>query len=172
MGGIGAHTGLILLNASADKVHGTLTFLHDIVLQHNTVVPSSSTSCWQSIYFSIPRAWKLPFPRSVTDNIWILDNLLCKQPTGDWGAQGKSGLMEYMGAPSTPAFDLAQRFSGNVMYVPQGEQVQSFPPHNLSTRKSFRYIDPAHGNFELLEPRWTETTDGKPAGIDFAKLPK
>ena len=172
-GGIGAHTGLIVFSGGVDRPHGgTFTFLHDIVLQHNTVVPNLSKPCWQSIYFGVPGAWKRPFPRSATDNVWILDNVLCKQPTGDWGAQGKSGLTEYMGAPNTPPFDMEQRFRGNVMYVPPGDQTQSFPPHNLSTSRAVRYVDPGSGNYQLLEPRWTETTDGKPAGIDFATLPK
>ena len=171
-GGIGAHTGLIVFSGGMDRPHGVFTFLHDIVLQHNTVVPHPSKPCWQSIYFGVPGVWKRPFPRSTTDNVWILDNVLCKQPTGDWGVQGKAGLTEYMGAPGTPPFDLAQRFTGNVMYVSPGEQMQSFPPHNLSTGKTFRYVDPAKGNFELLEPRWTETTDERPAGVDSAILPK
>jgi len=172
-GGMGAHTGLILINGGADKPNGVVsTFMHDVVLQHNTVVPNPSKPCWQSIYFGIPRGWKLPFPRSVTDNVWILDNVLCKQPTGDWGAQGKSGLMEYMRAPEAAPFDLPQRFTGNVMYVPPGDKVQSFPPRNLSTSRTIRYVNPDGGDFQLAEPRWTETTDGKPAGIDSTKLPR
>ena len=171
-GGIRAHTGLIAINGGADKPQGVFTFLHDVLLQHNTVVPNAAQPCWQSIYFALPGGWKRPFPRSGTDNIWILDNVLCKQPTGDWGFRGKEALEVYMGAPSTAPSDLAQRFRGNIMYVPPGDQVQSFPPHNLATGKAFRYSDPSKGNFDLTEPRFTDTTDGKPPGIDFAALPK
>jgi hypothetical protein len=172
-GGIGAHTGLMVFSTGRDIPNGgQFTFLHDVVLQHNTVVPNSAQLCWQAIYFNVPSGFKAPFPRSITDNIWILDNVLCRQPTGDWGRQGSAGLAEYMGAPSTPPNDLAQRFRGNIMYVPQGEKEQSFPPHNRTTTKPFRYVDPSRGNFQLLDPQWTDTTDGRMPGIDYAKLPK
>jgi|SRR5215472_7900711 len=102
-----------------------------------------------------------------------LDYRQCSVPTTlrTMGLQG-IGLTQYIGAPSTPPFDVAQRFRGNVLYVPPGDKIQSFPPHNLSTSKAFRHVDPATGNFQPLEPRWTEATDGKRAGIDFTKRPK
>ena len=92
--------------------------------------------------------------------------------SGDNGLQGIAGLNQYMGSPSTPPYDLTQRFFGNVMHVPAGDREQPFPPHNLSTTKAFVHVDPAEGNFELQLPKWNETSAGKRAGIDFAKLPQ
>jgi hypothetical protein len=172
-GGIATRTGLIVFSGGRDVPNGGIdAFLHDVVLQHNTVVPSSSGPCWQSIYFDSPQTWKPPFPQSATKNIWILDNVLCRQPTGNWGLQGTSGLVQYMGAPSSPPYDLTRRFYGNVIYVPAGDRTQPFPAHNLSTTKAFRYVDPSQGNFQLLEPRWTETSDGGPVGVNVSSLPK
>ena len=171
-GGTGTHTTLASLSPGRDVINGVVGQVHDVVIQHNTVAPYGNQSCWKGVNFSIDATWRPPFPQSATKNIWILDNVLCRQPSGDWGLQGTTGLTQYMGAPSTPPFDVAQRFRGNVMYVPPGDKIQSFPPHNLSTSKAFRHVDPTNGNFQLLEPQWTETTDGKPAGIDFTKLPK
>jgi hypothetical protein len=172
-GSTSSHTGLIVFSPGIDRPNGGVPGIpHDVVVQHNTVVPYGNQTCWASVYFSVMGTWKPPFPQSATNNMWIIDNVLCRQPQGQWGLQGMPGLTQYMGVPSTPPFDMAQRFRGNVMYVLPGDKVQSFPPHNLSTSKAFRHVDPANGNFQLLEPRWTETMDGKPAGIDFTKLPK
>jgi len=168
-----SHTGLIVFSPGIDRPNGGVPGIpHDVVVQHNTVVPYSNQTCWASAFFAVIGTWKPPFPQSATNNIWIIDNVLCRQPSGDSGLQGMAGLTQYMGAPSTPPFDLAQRFRGNVMYVPPGDKIQSFPPHNLSTSKAFRHVDPASGNFQLLEPLWTETTDERLAGVDYRKLPK
>lgn len=164
--GLALILGLIVFSGGADKPHGVFTFLHDIVLQHNTVVPHPSKPCWQSIYCSVPGGWKRPFPRSGTDKVWILDNVLCKQPTGGRGVPGKPGLMEYMGAPGTQRFDLSQRFGGNIMYVPPGDQTQSFHLITCQQAKRFVMLTPPMET-QLLEPRSTETTDGKPPGVDF-----
>ena len=108
---------------------------------------------------------------NLTDNIWVLDNVLCRQPSGDNGYQGTPGLTQYMGSPSSPPNALAQRFYGNVMFVPSEDRAASFPSRNFSTSKAFQFVDPAAGNYELLQPKWTETSDGTSAGIDFATLP-
>jgi hypothetical protein len=134
--------------------------VQDVLFQHNTVQMISKAQCSTSFYFNSDQAWKWPPPRSYTTNIWILDNVLCKAPTGDWGGQGMEGLMNYMGAPHP----LDPRFSGNVM----GDSGGSFPKTN--TVSKITYVDPAAGNFELASPKWTQTTDGKPAGIDMATL--
>ena len=131
---------------------------------------AASTPCWASLYFSTG-AQKLLLT-NLTANIWILDNVLCCQPTGDFRQQGTAGLSQYMGASGAPSSDLNKRFFGNVMYVPTGDGVQPFPPHNLSTTKAFVFVDPAKGNFELLLPKWNETSDGKRVGIDFSTLPQ
>lgn len=138
----------------------------DFVLQHNTFVPVPGTDCWNAVYFSVARDTRWPPKESITDNVWILDNALCRQPTGDFGAQGTKGLTYYMGAP-TP---LGPRFQGNVMYVPSNNQVQQFPARNYSTTVAFTYTDPQNGDYQLLIPDWLETSDGQEAGINNALL--
>jgi hypothetical protein len=161
---------LIAFQPGFDRINRVQGVVHDVVVQHNTIVPSASGQCWSSVYFGVARM-KPPFT-NLTANIWILDNVLCRQPTGDFGQQGTAGLSQYMGASGSPSGDLNKRFLGNVMHVPAGDREQPFPPRNLSTTKAFVYVDPAKGNFELLLPKWNETSDGKRAGIDFAKLPQ
>ena len=87
--------------------------LQDVVFQHNTVQMTRKSACWVSFWFNTDQAWKWPPPRSYTENVWILDNVLCRQPSGDWGGQGTDGLTNYMGSPRP----LAPRFSGNVMLL-------------------------------------------------------
>jgi hypothetical protein len=161
---------LIAFQPGFDHIKGVQGVVHDVVVQHNTIVPSASGQCWSSVYFGVARM-KPPLT-NLTSNIWILDNVLCRQPSGDFGLQGTTGLTQYMGSPGTPPNDLTQRFIGNVMHVPAGDREQPFPPHNLSTTKAFVHVDPAKGNFELLPSKWNQTSDGKRAGIDFAKLPQ
>ena len=64
----------------------------------------------------------------------------------------------------TPSDNIAQRFYGNVMYVPVGQKVQTFPPHNYATTIPFTYLNPASLNYQLLTPYWTDTSDGQVAG--------
>ena len=143
--------------------------LQNVVFQHNTMVSADSKPCWNAIFFGISGG-KPPLS-NITSNIWFLDNVFCRQPTGDWGQQGTSGLTQYMGSPNGSAQDLNKRFLGNVIYVPGEDKPQSFPSHNLATTKSLRFVDPSQGNYDLLQPKWTETTDGKIAGVDSATLP-
>jgi len=140
--------------------------LADVIFQHNTVVAASRTDCYASLYFNVQQGLAWPLKRSDTQNLWILDNVLCRQPTGDWGGQGTDGLTSYMGDPSP----LAPRYSGNVMYVPRGDKVQVFPRHNLSTATPITYIDPAAPNYQLASPKWAQTTDGSVAGINTDSL--
>ena len=35
---------------------------HDVVVQHNTVVPYNTQTCWTGAYFGVPGNWRLPFP--------------------------------------------------------------------------------------------------------------
>ena len=155
-------------NGGTDRVRGGPGTLRDVVFQHNTMVSAAGSPCWNALYFSAG-GMKLPLS-NLTNNIWVLDNVLCRQPTGDWGQQGINGLTQYMGTADNSA-TLDKRFSGNVMFVVEGDRQQNFPPRNLATTKSPRWADPAKGNFELAEPAWTQTTDGKPAGILFSQLP-
>ncbi len=156
------------INGGNDRVNATPGALRDVVFQHNTMVASPSAPCWNSLYFS--SGGQKPPISNLTNNIWILDNVLCRQPTGDWGQQGTSGLTQYMGSADN-AQALDKRFYGNVIYVAADDRQQTFPPHNLTTSK-LRWVDPAAENYDLAEPKWTQTSDGKPAGIDFSALPQ
>ena len=138
----------------------------DMLLQHNTFVSYPGTNCKQSIYFSLPGGSRWPPTSSPTHNVWILDNVLCRQPTGDFQKQGTAGLSVYMGDPSP----WAPRFLGNIMYVPAGDQVQSFPPGNKSTSEVLRYVDPQSGNYELLKPSWRAVPDGVGPGINASSF--
>lgn len=140
--------------------------LTNVVFQHNTVVPAPGTNCWASVYLSLAKGSKLPVPVSSTHNLWVTDNVLCRPPTGDWGGQGTSGLMSYMGDPAS----LEKRFTGNIILVPSDSITTSFPSGNLLTREPLRFADPTNGNYKLTAPKWTTTTDRKPAGVDAEKL--
>jgi hypothetical protein len=133
----------------------------DFVFQHNTTVPAPGTDCYHSIFFNLYQNMKWPPAESVTHNVWILDNALCRQPIGGRGGQGTTGLTYYMGDPSP----LAPRLSGNVMFVPGNDQVQTWPVHNDATIIPFAYQDVNKGDYQLAIPFWTQTSDGKPAGV-------
>jgi hypothetical protein len=133
-----------------------------VVFQHNTGVAPAGQQCWASVYFSGlpgPPPWGV-----LTNNIWLLDNDMCQQPTGDWGQPGLAGLNIYMGDPSAPPNDLTKRFYGNVMYVPPGSKVATWQPHNYATTVPFTYVSAKSGNYQLATPYWTDTSDGKLAG--------
>jgi hypothetical protein len=103
---------------------------------------------------------------SPTHNVWILDNVIARQPIGDCGYTGTTGMGIYMGDPSP----LAPRYLGNVMFVPIGDQVATWPVHNDATTVPFTYVDPGNGDYQLLTPDWTDTSDGKISGIDWDEL--
>jgi hypothetical protein len=155
----------LMVNGGQDRIAVVPGVLRDVVFQHNTTVSAASTPCWMSIFFS-----DAPIQNPVTSNIWILDNALCRQPSGDNSFQGTSGLTQYMGYPSTPPYDLTRRYYGNVMYVPRADKVQVFPPHNYATTVPFAFVNPAAGNFQLLTPYWTDTSDGKLAGTHLSPV--
>ena len=72
-----------------------------------------------------------------------------------------------MGTPGTPLYDLTQRFYGNVMYVPVGDKVQAFPPHNYATTVPIVYANHPIADYQLVSPYWTDTSDGQLAGVNF-----
>lgn len=159
----------LAISGGNDRVNGVQGALQDIVFQHNTMVSAANSPCWASMWFSA--SGKKPPITNLTKNLWILDNVLCKQPTGDWGLQGINGLTQYMASTEgEPALD--KRFYGNVIFIVAGERPQSFPPHNLATPKTPKWVNPNKDNYELADPTWTQTTDGKPAGVDYSALPK
>ncbi len=140
--------------------------LADVVFLHNTVVPAASTSCWGSVYFTVAGGTRWPLTASGTRNIWIMNNLLCRPPTGDYGGQGTTGLELYMGDPEP----VEKRFAGNVIFIPKDGQPASFPGSNRMVSSGIHFADAANGDYELVLPKWTKTTDGKSAGTDMKAL--
>ena len=139
----------------------------DFVFQHNTMVAAPGTDCWNSLFFDVPTGTKWPPAESMTHNIWILDNVLCRPPTGDFGAQGAIGLNYYMGDPAP----VASRYIGNVMLAPSGSKIAEFPPGNLLTKAPIQYhLDSTNGKIQLIAPEIAKTSDGKPVGADTGKL--
>jgi hypothetical protein len=155
------------LNRLAGNTPGTT---RDIVFQHNTAVSAVSTPCWNSIYFS-SNGQTPPFAVPITNNVWIVDNVLCDHPTGDYGYVGTTGLKNYMGDPSTSPNDFNARFYGNVIWAQPGETVPSYPFSDLAQAAPFTYVNPSALDYQLLTPVWAQTTDGKQAGIDNNNLP-
>jgi len=139
----------------------------DLLFQHNTLIPAAGyTSCNWSVYFDASGKGLPTPPASLTTNVWVLDNVLCRQPTGPGGV-GTTGLNYYMANP-TP---MAPRFLGNVMYVPTGDTVASWPANNYASTVQFVYVNPSAGNYQLSSPNYTSTSDGQLAGINNATLP-
>jgi len=136
----------------------------DIVFQHNTMIPAASTPCWNSVVFANNTGQTI---NHITNNVWLLDNVLCREV--GW-VQGAAPLVNYMGDPTTPPYDITQRFRGNVMYAPPGDKIQTYPAHNYATMVPFSYVSPAVNNYQLASPYWTDTSDGKLTGIDYAAL--
>ncbi len=161
---------MIAFQPGLDRINGKQGVIHEVVFQHNTGVSAASAPCWSSVYFGTA-LMKPPFI-NLTQNVWILDNVLCRQPVGGSGLQSTQGMTQSTGASVGPSPAVKERFFGNVMYVPPDDKVANFPSHNLSTTKPIRYVDATNGNYDLLQPKWTETSDGKLAGIDFATLHK
>ena len=140
--------------------------LADVALIHNTVVPASGDTCFASFYFVAKGGSRWPLYESSTQNLWIQDNLLCRPPSGDFGGQGSTGLENYMGDPPP----MEKRFTGNLIFVPKDSQPTSFPGSNRLVSTGLRFADPATGNYELLSPRWTKTSDGRPSGVNMKDL--
>ena len=40
-----------------------------------------------------------------------------------------------------------------------------------SATVAFTYVNPSANEYQLMTPYWTDTSDGKVAGINFANLP-
>jgi hypothetical protein len=132
----------------------------DLVFEHNTLISYPESTCDASIFFVGSRSWPWPPPWSYTHNIWILDNVLCRPPSGDWAREGVVGLTYYMGDP--PPLD--KRFLGNVMYDPPGYSTALFP-HKNTVQSTLRFANISGGNYNLVVPQWTETSDGMQAGV-------
>jgi hypothetical protein len=148
----------LALNGSLDRINHVVGTPKDIVFQHNTTVSSPSSPCNYSIYFSKPSPEGWP-PYVVSYNIWILDNVLCRAPTGQWGLQGTEGLKQYMGKPEP----LDPRFSGNFIYSAPGDRGPSFPPHNSVSSKPPAFS--SKFEFSNSPAAAANSTDKKPVGF-------
>jgi len=138
----------------------------DLVFQHNTILaPPGASACYFAVYFDAGGKGLPAPPNSLTQNVWILDNVLCRQTTGP-GGSGMVGLNYYMSNPAP----FAPRYLGNVMYVPTGERVQPWPVHNYATTLPPTFVNPGQGNYQLSVPNWTDTSDGRIAGINNSTL--
>ena len=135
--------------------------MSDFVFQHNTLVPAPGTSCWASIFFNGAPGVKPPW-KPTTTNVWVLDNVLCRPPTG---ASGRP-LAEYMGNPPP----LNSRFLGNVMFLPSDAKEGNYPPTNVVAKTPIKYTDSPEDKFAVTAPAETKTSDGKPAGADMSQL--
>jgi hypothetical protein len=167
------HNNLILLNPNPDDTHHVwaliwggeitppvLNGLTDWVFQHNTALMLDGSKM-DDYVFTAPTC-----TTTRTSNVWLLDNVIARQPTGDCLQQGLTGLNLYIPNPSP----LAPRYLGNVMFAPSGDTVYTWPAHNYATTVPFTYVDPGNGDYQLLSPDWTDTTDGKISGIDWDEL--
>jgi hypothetical protein len=140
--------------------------LTDYIFQHNTALMQDQSLMWSYI-FELNGSGCPPNVPSATHNVWVLDNAITRQPTGDCGYLGTTGLGYYMSDPSP----LAPRYYGNVMYVAPGERVQSWPgTSNDATPTPFTYVNPSSGDYQLLTPDWINTSDGKISGIDWNEM--
>jgi len=156
----------IQLAVGTDYINGGIPGVpRDIVFQHNTMISAASTPCWNSVVFANNTGQTI---NHITNNVWLLDNVLCRE--AGW-VQGAAPLVNYMGDPTTPPYDITQRFRGNVMYDPPGDKIQTYPAHNYATTVPLTYVNPAAGNFQLLSPNWTDTSDGSVSGVQFSSLP-
>jgi hypothetical protein len=167
---IQVYNNLVLLNPENNGAHhlgiAVAVNLTDFVFQHNTMLMADQSTCFDGIYFNVQQGLLWPLRQSDTHNVWLLDNVLCRQTTGDWQGKGTTGLNSYMSDPAP----LAPRYLGNVMFVPSGDQVQAWPAENDATTTPFTYVDPGSGNYQLLNPIWTETSDGQQSGINWTTL--
>jgi hypothetical protein len=139
--------------------------LADIAFLHNTVVPAPGTSCFASLYF-IVEGGRWPPVVSSTQNVWVQDNVLCRPPTGYYEGQGIAGLQSYMGDPPP----MEKRFTGNVIALPPDAKAALFPSSNRVVDSVIRFADAAAGDYQLMFPSWTKTSDGHLAGVDMKAL--
>jgi len=136
----------------------TIGMMQDVVFQHNTAIPAPSTpNCWGSIFVGDSALGGNQAAAHLTSNIWIEDSVLCRQPSGDKGLTGTTGLNHYFPWPNTPPNDITARFYGNEMYG-QGGKLYTWPTGNLATNTAFTY----NSQNIVTNPPWTSTA-GPPA---------
>ena len=135
-----------------------------LLIQHNTVQGVNGSLPTYSFFFGANLQTLAQYPPPT--NVWILDNVVSRQPTGNSGYLGQKALDTYMPLPAPD--DL--RFIGNVMFIPAGDRVATWPLHDYATTIPFTFGDASNGNYQLVIPYWTDTSDGKLAGVDTNAL--
>jgi hypothetical protein len=129
-----------------------LNGLTDWIVQHNTGLMLDGSNP-DNYDWTAPGCSSTP---NTGGNIWILDNVIGRQVSGQCGMTGLTGLNIYMPNPSP----LAPRFLGNVMFAPSGDTIYSWPAQNdVPTAWTF------DSNNVLVTPNWSAyTSDGAQAG--------
>lgn len=139
----------------------------DDIIEHNSAyMADNSEMGWGWYVFALPQlSWGCTPPPgfSSTHNVWILDNAVTSQPSGDCGYQGVTALQNYMSDPNP----VAPRFVGNVLGVPSDEQVQHWTACNESVQGLQFNSQGQLTNFAYEQC----TTDGLPAGYNPGQQP-
>ena len=156
-------------NAIAASVPRLMT---DVVWQHNTFVGPYLTDhvyCDRAFYFNPITGGNGPTDNPPSINMWILDNVACRQTSGAGPLQGTDFLNSFMGDPAV--VPVGTRYFGNVMQVfpARGDRVQKWPTGNVATTNDFTYVDPATGNYQLVSPV-QKGSDGQQSGINYSVL--
>jgi hypothetical protein len=146
-------------------LNGNLT---DWVYQHNTVIgpPNMTTgACRGGFQFNVPGPNQPPVGK--TTNVWIQDNVLCRVIGGSAGFIGQFSyaLIDYLGNPGNPA-----QLFGNVFYRGTDPTSWAVPADNTVSIPAITYVNPPI-DYTLATPAWTDTSDGKIAGVDNSTLP-
>src|SRR5271157_4089596 len=161
------HIGMVFSAGGVDGANQPFPGLTDVIVQHNTMLMSDNSPPFASWYFVVQANDTCPPAEpSQTHNVWVLDNALNQQVSGDCGLLGTYGLGYYMSDPAP----LIPRFYGNVMWAPNNNVAPWPGTSNDATTTPFTYVNPGIGNYQLLIPDWLNTTDGKVSGIDYNQL--
>lgn len=166
------------LSGGISNVVALTRVLTDYLSQHNTFVGpyvTDHTYCDASFYFQ-PNVAPNGSPSDLppTQNMWLLDNVLCRQITGagGGGTQGTPQLNIWMSDPTTVPF-ATTRFQGNVMqlFSSLGDNLNvSYPTNNTVTPNNFTYNSPTTGDYTLVSPV-QPASDGAPqSGINYTIL--
>ena len=144
----------------------------DVVWQHNTFVGPYLTDhvyCDRAFYFNPLTGTNGPIDNPPSINMWILDNVACRQTQGNSSLQGTAFLNSFMSDPA--AVPVGRRYYGNVMQVftSQADKVQTWPAGNLATTSNFTYTNPSTGNYQLVSPI-LKGSDGYQSGINYSAL--
>ena len=177
---VGGHWGITMDGGGYVTGYGFTNGLTDYIFQHNTMLKSDGTPVDFSIYFTLPPdVTCTTVQNSPTHNVWILDNTMTTYPNGDcgwttpYGGLALSGVQVpggyFPGYMSDPTGDFPSRYFGNVMFLPTGNPT-NWPANNDATGVPFTYVNPGGGDYQLLVPDWTDTTDGNVSGIDWTVL--